>query len=55
MAGEGDRSAEFRDEEGASPLGMGTQSEASGIQRRTGTRLGGAQVKREIEHKALLP
>ena len=32
----------------------GDSERGSGIQRRTGTRLGGAQMKREIEHKALL-
>ena len=31
----------------------GTSERGSGMQE--GTRLGGAQVKREIEHKALLP
>jgi hypothetical protein len=33
----------------------GDSERGSGIHRRTRTRLGGAQVKREIEHKALLP
>ena len=33
----------------------GDSERGSGIQGETGTRLGGAQVKREIEHKALLP
>ena len=33
----------------------GDSERGSGIQEWTGTRLGGAQVKREIEHKALLP
>ena len=33
----------------------GDSERGSGIQGETGTGLGGAQVKREIEHKALLP
>ena len=33
----------------------GDSERGSGIQQRTRTRLGGAQVRREIEHKALLP
>ena len=33
----------------------GDSERGSGIQRRAGTRLGGTLVKREIEHKALLP
>ena len=33
----------------------GDSERCSGIKRETRTRLGGAQVKREIEHKALLP
>ena len=33
----------------------GDSERGSGMQERTRTRLGGAQVKREIEHKALLP
>ena len=33
----------------------GDSERDSGIQEGTGTRLGGAQVKKEIEHKALLP
>ena len=33
----------------------GDSERGSGIQEGTGTRLGGAQVRREIEHKALLP
>ena len=33
----------------------GDLERGSGMQGGTGTRLGGAQMKREIEHKALLP
>ena len=33
----------------------GDSGRGSGIQRGTRTRLGGAQMRREIEHKALLP
>ena len=33
----------------------GDSERGSGIQEGTGTRLGGAQMRREIEHKALLP
>ena len=33
----------------------GDSERGSGIQRKIETRLGGAQVRREIEHKALLP
>ena len=33
----------------------GDSERGSGIQEGAGTGLGGAQVKREIEHKALLP
>ena len=33
----------------------GDSERGSGMQRETSTRLGGAQVRREIEHKALLP
>ena len=33
----------------------GDLEQGSGIQEETRTRLGGAQVRREIEHKALLP
>ena len=33
----------------------GDSEQGSVIQERTETRLGGAQAKREIEHKALLP
>ena len=33
----------------------GDSERGSGIQGETRTRLGGAQVRREIEHKALLP
>ena len=34
---------------------MGTQSEALAYKGRQGTRLEGALMRREIEHKALLP
>ena len=33
----------------------GDSERGSGMQEETGTRLGGAQMRREIEHKALLP
>ena len=33
----------------------GDSEQGSGMQEETGIGLGGAQVKREIEHKALLP
>ena len=33
----------------------GDSERGSGMQEGTGTRLGGAQMRREIEHKALLP
>ena len=33
----------------------GDSERGSGIQKETGTRLGGAQMRREIKHKALLP
>ena len=47
MTRDGNGSADSRNEEGASPLGMGTQSEALAHKGETRTELGGAQARGE--------